>query len=484
MKSIRGRLIARLLLAWLALLVVGELTLEFGLESYLLDEMDEALLNKAHTLATLVFDRGDSVEFEFADELMPEFSAHEDPEYFEIVYEDGTLVERSRSLGRTPLPGISENESSVTRWTLELPDGRSGRGVAFRAPAHYEPRVENETADAPRDSPVVIVRVARSREELERVVMEMQRGLEAVMFLLAVAVTFTVTRAVRRGLEPLARLGAAVAAIDDRTPKLEFLDGSMPSELQPIRERLEGLLARLGEALERERRFTSSAAHELCTPITELRAMTEVALHWPEEPEQGRKRLHDTLAIAIQMEKIVSILMAIARAESDRFPVAPERIGVENMLEEILREHAETISSKSLRVSRDLDADLEVESDVTRFQGLVRNLVDNAVEYAPEGGEIRFAAHVSGSHVRIVVTNTDFALTPEDVSRLTEPFWRKDSARSDREHVGLGLSLAAAYGSGISGELSFDLADHLLHARLTIPLRLSRTGQGDAARTS
>jgi signal transduction histidine kinase len=468
-KSIRGRLLARLIPAWLALLVLGVLSLEFGVERFLEAELDDALVDKARTLATLVLDRGDKVEFEFADELMPEFSRSKSPEYFEIDFDDGKILERSRSLHDAAFPATPGDRAAVSRWNLELPDGRPGRAVAIRASAHYEPLVENGFEDETRRSPRMIVRVARSRAELERMVTRMQWGLEAVMLALSVAVTFTVTRAVRRGLEPLDRLGAAVAAIDDRAPKLEIPDSALPRELQPIRERLEDLLARLGAALDRERRFTSSAAHELCTPIAELRTMSEVALQWPEDADQGRKRLRDTLAIAEQMEMIVTILLAEARAESDRVPAVREHVDVRAVLEQILREHAATIASKGLQVTRDLDADLGIETDGTRLQGILRNLVANAVEYAPPRGELRIAAHASGSQARIVVSNTDFTLTRDDVERLSEPFWRKDPARNDRAHVGLGLALAAAYARGISAELRFELEANVLLAALTLP---------------
>ena len=116
MRSIYSRLTAYLLVGTTLLLFVAGVFFDFAIRAQLEREFDHALLAKAQTLVTLTTQEGGEIELDFADEFMPEFEARENPEYFQLWLADGTLIERSRSLGShdLSLTGFSSSCRSLT----------------------------------------------------------------------------------------------------------------------------------------------------------------------------------------------------------------------------------------------------------------------------------------------------------------------------------------------------------------------------------
>jgi two-component system sensor histidine kinase QseC len=87
-------------------------------------------------------------------------------------------------------------------------------------------------------------------------------------------------------------------------------------------------------------------------------------------------------------------------------------------------------------------------------RSILTNLLDNVMEYTPVGGVVRIEGHVEGQQLKLRVSNTVENLTPEDLPKLFDRFWRKDLARSANEHSGLGLPLARAFARALGGELT------------------------------
>jgi len=271
----------------------------------------------------------------------------------------------------------------------------------------------------------------------------------------------------RRELAPLDALAEQATHINADSLATRFPTNSLPGELTPISSRLNDLLARLEQSFERERRFSADLAHELRTPIAELRTLAEVALKWPETREAATDR--EALAIAMQMEGVVTRLLAVLRNEHAQLPLLTERVHLAPLLESVWRPFAERATNKQLKVTRAVPDGAEVETDPVLLRSILTNLVDNAMEYTPRGGAVRIEAEAETTQFTLQVTNTCDDLTAQDVSHFSERFWRKDSARSDRHHSGLGLSLVKAF----SGRLGLRL-----EARLVDPSTLSITVTG------
>jgi signal transduction histidine kinase len=442
MKSIRRHLLTSLLVGLALVLSAAGVALFLRTRAVLTSEFDKAERAEAALLVAQTEDDGEKVQLDLAGISVPEYD-HD--EYYQLWVPDGQTIARSPSLGFDDLPRREGD--------LVLPDGRPGRAIMVQ----FVPMPAEEDQPPNPHPPTVTLVVARDLVGLDRTMAGIGAGLLLVGAVVLAATALIVTMAVRRGLAPLDAVGKQAAAIDASTLQTRFATDAMPAELCPISERLNDLLARLDEAFQRERRVTADIAHELRTPIAELRALAEVGVKWPEEAA-----FQDALQIARRMETLVTGLLALARHDAGHQPVAREPVALRTLVAEVWSPLAERARSRQLDVAIDVTG--QWQTDPTLLRMIVGNLLSNAVEYASECGQIRVAANES----QLDISNTTDQLTREDLPHLFERFWRKDAARTHDGHSGLGLTLARAATAALGLELSAEMPDA---ATLRVSLR-------------
>jgi two-component system sensor histidine kinase QseC len=272
---------------------------------------------------------------------------------------------------------------------------------------------------------------------------------------------------------------------------LRLPEDRIPPELAPICRCLNDLLARLDEAFARERRFTSDVAHELRTPIAELRSVVEVALRWPDDPRAAPQALREAEQIAGEMQTLVQTLLDLVRASDHAAPVHLEPIPLRDALARAIRavEAVDAVDAvdalatqrQAMQVQLDVPPDATVLAERTMLASVLGNILSNALEYGGGGGgggggagrePVRCTARHSDGHWVLTVQNRAEQLTPEDVRHMRDPFWRKDSARSGRSgraggsggsepasHAGLGLALVDTFCRLMKIGLSVELTD-------------------------
>ncbi len=467
MTSLRRGLSLRLL-AGLSCLFIGLAAGLYFLTRYLLTAQgDAALEEKARVLAGLVKINGAGhLDVDFAEEPMPEFERARAPEYFELWHASGRLIERSGSLRGGDLPRSPVPAGAPVAFALTLPDGRPGRALTFPFTPHIESERNGPAAgDDPRRPAPLLLIIARGRADLDAALVQITGALAAAGILLLLGAAAVVVTAVRRGLAPLAEVARQAETIDAGTlHAARFPVAEMPDELAAITRRLNDLLARLADSFERERRFSADVAHELRTPIAELRSLAEVALRWPgastgaggkpEGSDAGSYR--DVLDVAVQMERVVSRLLALARCDAGSQEVTLEPVDLGAAVADAWKPLQDTAATRGIGAVFDLDLDFHLNLDLPATAALVQadrallasilgNLFANAVEYTASGGRLTCSATREADSVVLCIANTTADLTAADLPHLFQPFWRKDAARSDRAHAGLGLALVSAF---------------------------------------
>jgi signal transduction histidine kinase len=266
-----------------------------------------------------------------------------------------------------------------------------------------------------------------------------------------VATLWAIPRVLRHGLASVDRLAEQTQQIHADSLSTRFTVDALPIELRPIATRLNDLLARLEQSFERERRFSADLAHELRTPLAELRAQTEYALKWPDAREAATDQ--ETLAIVQQMEAMVGHLLALARGEQGLLAVAQAPIALGELVREVWKPYAKKAAVNHLVVAMDV-ADVTIVGDPTLVRGILNNLFDNAVEYASSGVGLAITLVEDRGAARLTVANGAPELASEDVPKLFDRFWRKEAARSGGKHVGLGLSLARSFAMAMGWSLT------------------------------
>jgi two-component system sensor histidine kinase QseC len=468
MTSIRAHLTRDLVVGAAALAAIGGGTIYALMHAALLHQFDRELLAKATAVTMATEQEGDRTTIDDTDRLMRGFGEREPTDFFEIWSASGRVIGRSESLGSADLPARPAS-ASPDYSDLRLPTGAPGRAVNLTFRPHGSREHEGTTDDASR---VVTLTVASDRRDLSSTLTVLALILAASGAGLVVLTTVLVPRALGRALAPLERLGQQAGGITAQSLTSRFAaDG--PSELTPITAALNRLLDRLESSFERERRFSGDAAHELRTPIAELRASAELAIKWPETREPRTD--HDHLSIAVRMETIVTRLLALLRTEHGRVAVSPEPTWITDLLTTVWRPLSDGALAKRLVIRWQAHGDGLVTTDAEFLRTVVRNLLENAVEYTPAGGRIEILTTAGPEQFHVRISNTTHDLAKADLSHLFDRFWRKDEARASGEHCGLGLPLARACAEAIRCDLRASLDGDLLTMTLIGPTQLIRS---------
>jgi len=190
------------------------------------------------------------------------------------------------------------------------------------------------------------------------------------------------------------------------------------------------------------RDFVANVSHELRTPLTAIRGYVEALLDAEPDSEDTHKFLEIIARHSARMERLVSDLLRLARldARQESLDLAP--CDLQQVFNTVVGDVAETARAKRQKVTTAVDpAACRITADPAKLHDVLRNLVENAVHYAPEAASIRLEATHANGAVRISVSDTGPGIPPDDLSRVFERFYRVDKSRSRPGGTGLGLAI-------------------------------------------
>jgi signal transduction histidine kinase len=463
--SIRRTLGLRLSLGALVILLAAAGFLYAGVRWLLTDQFDAALRSKMATFTTLTEQEGDYVELGFVELAMPEFSAASEPEYVQLWFADpgdDLVLYRSPSLGEDALPRLGGTEAAPAFRDLTLPDGRAGRAIGAEFEIHqYDPGPEG------RGVARVAIVLAKGTSALDRALGLLLSGTLVAILLMVGLGLLLGALALRRGLRPLDELAQHVAALVDPTNAQPFVVAGLPAELVPLVENHNQMLKRIRAAFEREHRTAANIAHELRTPVAELVLLAETAQRQRADPLQSERCLAELREIGEQMSTLIATLLELARMESGRVPLEIESVDLAEIVGACWTPLSAAAEAKRQTFEPLPGRGPTVRADRAALSILLANLLRNAVEHAPLGDRISCAIESGRERCWFVLSNAADGLAPEDLEKLSEPFWRASASRDERNHAGLGLSLARRFAELLDLGLSFELERGVLRVRLS-----------------
>lgn len=431
------------------------LLLDYITVRWLNEEYNRSLLAKAKALVTLTKQQAHKVVLDFADEFMPEFEAAVNPEYFQIWMADGSLIERSRSLAELDLNYDRTMVHGHKFSDLRLPDGRIGRQVQIL----FTPQIPDKSKRTPATlsaQRAVILVVARERINLRDNILIVHTVLATAILLLIALAAILVHIILRRGLIPLRGLKLQLESIGAANFDRRLQLGQPPLELQPLIEQFNGLLDRLEESYNRERRFSTDLAHELRTPVAELRNMAELAARWPEDKELTDGFYQEVLEASLQMQTMIQNLLALARCEKNRLELISEPLNPAAAIHTVWRRCKQQALSRGLCFTHELDEMLQIQTSRYEFEQILQNLFDNAVRYATAHSEIRARLRKVNDLFWFTLSNRTDNLSEGDLTHMFDRLWQKDKSRSS-SNTGLGLSLVKAYAQSLKLQLAVEM---------------------------
>jgi signal transduction histidine kinase len=297
----------------------------------------------------------------------------------------------------------------------------------------------------PKGGAIVVARSLEGRgEALHRIYREfLIAGPLAV--LLAALAGYGLAAAALRPVEAMRRRAAGVtAAAPGVLPVPQARD-----EISRLAVTLNDMLARLGSALEHERRFVADASHELRTPIALLRTELELALRRPRSPKELRFALGSALEETERLSRLADDLLLLARAEEGSLPLRTQRTDLEGLFENVARRFAARARSIDRQVRVDPTSAI-VDADPVRVEQALDNLVDNALAYG--AGDVVLFAESTDGVVELHVADGGPGFDEAFLPRAFERFSRADEARGEGG-AGLGLSIVQLIASAHGGSV-------------------------------
>jgi two-component system phosphate regulon sensor histidine kinase PhoR len=191
------------------------------------------------------------------------------------------------------------------------------------------------------------------------------------------------------------------------------------------------------------RDFVANVSHELRTPLSILRGYIETLL---DNPQTSDKELSRILRVMERHSKRLGLLLddllTLAHLESRSAGLQFSDVQLAELFQSVIRDWEKKLAEKQLKVVVDLSPDARtIRADETRLHEVLYNLLDNALKYSRENGEIRLRAVQRGPEIVLSVTDNGIGISKDDLPRIFERFYRADKARS-RELGGTGLGLA------------------------------------------
>ena len=222
------------------------------------------------------------------------------------------------------------------------------------------------------------------------------------------------------------------AASHSRGDAVDELSGLFNTML----DRINGLMAAMGESID-------NVAHDLRTPIARLRGIAERALQTGDPGEQ-KEALADCLEEADKILSILNTLMDISEAEAGGLQLRREPVALRALLAEVVELYEDVADAKKVTVDVDPGDEAIVSGDRDRLRQVFANLLDNAIKYTPDGGQVAINVARDSDSAVVTVTDTGAGIATEHLPRIWERLYRADPSRSERG-LGLGLSLVKAF---------------------------------------
>ncbi|WP_276583793.1 heavy metal sensor histidine kinase [Pseudomonas sp. RIT-PI-AD] len=368
-----------------------------------------------------------------------------------------------QELARHPDLGLHLEGPAGEPWFDSLPNvteppanhhAASGGGrdaVAYRT---LDAPLDDSRADSPRLR--LLLDITHHQHFLER----MQRLIWLTVGLSALATALLGAWVARDGLRPLRRMTELAARISARSLTERLPEDQAPAELAELIATFNGMLARLEDAFGRLSAFSADIAHELRTPLSNLLTQTQVVLGRDRPAEEYRETLHSNLEELQRLAQMVNDMLFLAKAEHGLLAPNRQPLQLAEELDALLDYFAPLAEERHIELRRHGVACLA--ADRSMLRRALSNLLDNALRFTPDDGQVCVDLAETQSGVNIRLANSGPPIPADALPRLFDRFYRADPARREGsgEHAGLGLaitrSIVLAHGGEIRVETGAD----------------------------
>jgi signal transduction histidine kinase len=215
------------------------------------------------------------------------------------------------------------------------------------------------------------------------------------------------------------------------------------------------------DSFDKQRAFVADASHELKTPLTLIRADTEVVLYRGLINPEDRKLIEHVLAETDRMNAVLSDLLLVARLDASKLDVSRELFDLSTALPEAAERFGARASGKNIRLEVQTTGKLPARGDPKLTEQILAVLLDNAMRFTPSGGRITVNGQLHDGWAEVSVRDTGPGITPEHLPRIFDRFYRAEEARTRKSGgTGLGLAIARDLARAQKGDLKAENAKY------------------------
>jgi heavy metal sensor kinase len=305
----------------------------------------------------------------------------------------------------------------------------------------------------------------------------MEEQLREILVVLVLGLPMTVALAgvggyvlARRALAPIDQLGAEARRITADRLHERLSVANENDEIGRLAAVINETLARLQSSFDQLRRFTADASHELRTPLSVIRGIGEMSLRETRSPAEYKDAIGSMLEEVDRLTRLVDTLLRLSRGDGGTVRLSPEVVDLEGLVRDVAASLAILAEERGQRIRITPAANVEVSVDRLVLREALRNVVDNAIKYAPAASTIELRVEASARQATVAVIDEGPGISPEHRERVFDRFYRIDEGRSrDAGGTGLGLAIAKWAVEANGGAISLEAA-----SRVGVPITLPR----------
>jgi heavy metal sensor kinase len=302
-------------------------------------------------------------------------------------------------------------------------------------------------------SPSIILQVGQAMESYSRFLDAFKRIFIATMaflIIIAAGVGWFMARRAVSGVEAVTRTAQKISGgtLEDRVPVKAQGD-----EIDQLAITFNQMLDRIQTLLTEIKEMSENLAHDLRSPITRIRGIAEVTLTNGKSLSEYESMAANTIEECDRLLDMINTMLMISKTESGVDKLSSEEIDLAGLVREACELFEPPAEDKGVTLSCNLPVRSHLVGDTRMIQRMLSNLLDNAIKYTPSGGTVTVSVSEDDTQVIISVKDTGCGISPSDLPRVFERFYRSDQSRS-QSGIGLGLSLARAIARAHGGEIT------------------------------
>ena len=276
----------------------------------------------------------------------------------------------------------------------------------------------------------------------------------SIIFLIAIPVaSLLVWLVTRRTVSGIRRVSEAANGISQGNLDVRVNTYGQLDEVQTLADTFDAMAARIQNLIHHMREMTDNIAHDLRSPLGRIRLTAESLLQKHDDAAEVREAVTHTVAECDRLIQMIDLSLDVAEAEAGVLTLDMRPVNLTELTLDTCDFFEPAIELKRISFRRSIDASCRVMGDSNSLQRLMSNLLDNALKYTPEGGEISVSARRAGDTVEIDIADTGIGIPAKSIDHVFDRFYRADTSRGG-SGCGLGLSYAHAVAKAHKGDLS------------------------------